>query len=196
MDQQEYKYGIKVLTPENWLTPDMPAVASAGFSPGFDREAWRVHVLELAKVALSDRVPDEIQKFFAVAKGIMCYGVFYYPLFAVAEDRLYLTIESAVRARYVSAGGPKKRPRFEDASNWLCKNGYIDRESCIHLGLFRRSRNLAAHAEFQTIVPSGPPMRFVRYCCKLINELFTDQDETVRAIRAGQPEHHHKQLPI
>lgn len=196
---QDYEDGMKVPNADNWLVPDKLAVMTTiGLGlvlnpPKVEASEGGALVTRLGQLSLTDRVPKEVRKLFAAAKGAMCYGYLFYPLYAISEDRLYLAVERAVKIRSIESGGPKKA--FADAIGWLCKNGFIERDICILLGIMRKGRNEAMHAEFQTIVQPQTSIRFARRVGETINILFADVDEAVRAARAAKTEHKHDLLP-
>ena len=196
----DYQDGMKSPTIENWLVPDKLAVMTTiGLGlvlnpPKVEAAEGGRIVARLAAFALANNVPKEVRKLFAAAKGAMCYGYLFYPLYAIAEDRLYLTLERAVKIR-ARETGCRPDGTFADSIAWLCKRGHIDHATCVLLGVYRRGRNEAMHAEFQTIVPPTNSIRFALRIAKLIDLLFESVDEDMRTTRAGQPEHDHSALP-
>jgi hypothetical protein len=71
-----------------------------------------------------------------VARGVLLYGWFYYPLYALGEHQLRRVADAAVLRRYQQAGGPpnKKRdpddgqlrwPDFKRRVEWLTDHGII-----------------------------------------------------------------------
>lgn len=80
--------GVKRLTPDNWTEPDAVNANFVRFSPlvgavTINGEDWARHILA---VELADHVPSEITELFAVARGAMLYGWFYYPLFRLGKS--------------------------------------------------------------------------------------------------------------
>ena len=84
---------------------------------------------------MAEAVPAEIHDLFAVARGAMLYGYFFYPLYTLAAEQLYRVVEAAVSYKYELAGGPKKmsrpktgkttKPTFEDKIDWLFNTGML-----------------------------------------------------------------------
>jgi hypothetical protein len=139
----EVEIGFKRLTPENWLEP-----ASVMRVFRYSAEEW-VH--DITAVRLSEDVPLEVRKLFAAARGAVCYGYFFYPLYALASEQLARVAEAAVSRKYEATGGPKRvrrtprsKPRkatFEEKLKYLEDQGIIAGPDVIWWGAIREARN-------------------------------------------------------
>lgn len=91
--------GVKHLSTENWLEPD--AIPSkyveinqqTGERRASSGDAW---VERFLAVALAPLAPTEVREMWEVAQGILCYGWFYYPLYAIGEHQLRRIADAAV----------------------------------------------------------------------------------------------------
>jgi hypothetical protein len=101
---------LKTLTDINWLQRDSSVQhftrvdkhgASYEISPG----EWAELFLESR---LSPEVPDHVVELFEVARGAMCYGYFYYPLFTLGNEQLYRVGAGGWRAKSKRLDVPQK----------------------------------------------------------------------------------------
>lgn len=93
--------GFKPLTPTNWLQPDPTSGIFGRVSPvagpmRMDGEDWARRFLA---VELASHVPEPVRDLFAVARGALVYGWFFYPLFKLGEEQIYRVAEAAARQR-------------------------------------------------------------------------------------------------
>ena len=51
-------------------------------------------------VELKEHVPEPVSDLFAIARGALLYGWFFYPLFRLGEEQLYRVVEAAAKERY------------------------------------------------------------------------------------------------
>ncbi|MDP9481519.1 MAG: hypothetical protein M3R38_38630 [Actinomycetota bacterium] len=135
--ETEEGLGFEKLTPENWLEPDsvmrafgrLPDVGEPYVPTGEER------VGDAMGIELLEEVPLEVRRLFAAARGALCYGYFFYPLYALAGEQLAPVAETAVAHKYGDLGGPKRprktpesKPRkatFEDKLKYLEHEGII-----------------------------------------------------------------------
>jgi hypothetical protein len=171
--------GIKRLTTDNWLAPDPTSalfvrLSVIGAIPITPAE-WAEHFL---CVTLADRVPRDVRQLFAVARAVMLYGAFFYPLYGLGQERLFEVADAAVLHRYRLAGGARQTngrwPRYLDRLRWLAACHVLDEETLAQWQAFRELRNAAAHPEQQTIVPPGPALQMLTVVAREIDSLFTD----------------------
>jgi hypothetical protein len=98
----------------------------------YSAEEW---VRDIVAVRLSEDVPLEVRKLFTAARGALCYGYFFYHLYALASEQLARVAEAAVSRKYEAVGGPKRvrrtpesKPRqatFQDQLDYLKQEGLI-----------------------------------------------------------------------
>jgi hypothetical protein len=172
----------KRLDPENWLERD-PALdhfvqfGVLGPRPITTQE-WAEKFLS---VELERDVPVDVRRLFAVARAIMLYGAFFYPLYGVAEERLFIVADAALLHRYEAEGGTRRSngrwPTFDSRIKWLSSNGHLSPQQLEQWGTIRELRNLAAHPAAQTVFPPGTAFGMLRNVARDINELFVSVTE-------------------
>jgi hypothetical protein len=157
--------GIKTPTPATWLEPDPVNAVFGGFPPAED-------ILEhIFEPQLSERVPKEIRQLFEVARGAMCYGYVFYPLWTLAAEQLFRVVEAAASLRCRELGAPRKVRTFEDKINFLNAQpsaGTVE----INWHAVRFLRNEASHPKQQTLVPAAMALPLVQGTARALNQLF------------------------
>jgi hypothetical protein len=157
--------GVKHLTLENWLEPDQTGKGfdEVKLATGERRAAsGRVWAERFLAVELSASVPVEVRDMWEVARGVLLYGWFYYPLYALGEHQLRRVADAAVLHRYQQADGPpsKRRdpeddvrwPNFKRRVDWLIEHGIIPVEKRGRLDAIRELRNETTHASIRHLV--------------------------------------------
>jgi hypothetical protein len=92
-----------------------------------------------AAASIAKAATVEVRVMWEVARGVLLYGWFYYPLYALGEHQLRRVADVAVLYRYQQAvGPPNKKPNPEDGQptwpsfkrrvDWLIDNGVIAAE--------------------------------------------------------------------
>jgi hypothetical protein len=127
---------------------------------------------EFLSIELGPQVPDHVQDLFAVARGAMLYGWFFYPVYLLAEEQLHRVLETAVRTRYQELGGGRRRPAFAHAIEWLIDRKVISPNDKERWDGIRVMRNAASHPEHQDVMPPGAVLRTLRETAHDINRLF------------------------
>lgn len=149
--------GFKHLTLENWTEADLVNKHFVRLSPLAGRvemgqDDWARNFLA---VDLSEDVPSEIRDLFAIARGAMLYGWFFYPLFRLGEEQLYRVLETAAKLRYREAGGTTNRPTYIEVIDSLIGLGFISADERERWTAARKLRNHASHPERAAVVPPG-----------------------------------------
>lgn len=125
---------------------------------------------------LGEQVPSEIRDMFHVARGILPYGWFFYPLYRVGEEQLHRVCDAAAASRYRQIGGPLnhegKHPSFHGRIGYLVKHGVITDEYEQLWDYFRDARNQGSHAHFQSAHPPGRSAESLREAAEAITSLF------------------------
>jgi Domain of unknown function (DUF4145) len=170
---------FKELTLANWSAPDPANKAFGRFSPvvgvgprSMSGDDWARSFLA---VELKEHVPEEIRELFAVARGAMLYGWFFYPMFALGEEQLYRVLEAAVRARYRQIGGKEREPRFSTALRMLIERDVIPEQDRESWDAARELRNAGSHREEHQALPPGDILRHLEMAVHDINRLFARQ---------------------
>lgn len=166
--------GFKALTAENWMEADptngnfvrLSAIAGPVAMTETD---WARQFLS---VRLHEQVPAEIVDLFAVARGAMLYGWFFYPLFRLGEEQLYRVAETAARMAYQARGGARSSPRFTEAIAFLVEHHAISADDQVRWDALRQLRNLASHPALQSVMPPGAVLGILMNVAKDIDRLF------------------------
>lgn len=178
MDEIHIPKNFKQLTPKNWTEPDELSSAFAaldlesGEREDISADGWAEHFLS---IELSPAVPEEIRDMWAGDRGVLLYGWFFYPLYALGEDQLRRVADAAVLIRYEQVGGPNdprsgRPPGLKPRLDWLIAHGCtgqrrrcrprVRRRSCCvpAMKLSTRSRSTGASPVGQQ---GGCPLRCV-----------------------------------
>jgi hypothetical protein len=154
--------GIKKLTIDNWLERDPIMLAFARLSPtgrSYPIEKEQL-VTEFLAIELSPEVPTEIRTMFRTAQGVLLYGYFYYPLYAVGLGELSRTAESALAKKFKELGGPRNAGTFHKRLEWMLDH-FTQRQFEIWDGI-RDLRNFVSHPKYQMV---GPPREARQEAC-------------------------------
>jgi hypothetical protein len=165
---------FKELTLANWNEPDPANAVFGRFSRivGPREMAGQDWAREFLSVELARQVPEHVSELFAVARGALLYGWFFYPMFLLGEDQLHRVLETAVKTRYAQLGGPRRRPTLKHALGWLTERNVIPPEDAGRWDGVRHMRNAAAHPERQGAMAPGTALRTLRETAHDINRLF------------------------
>lgn len=166
--------GFKELTLANWDQPDPANTVFGRMSRIVGPRAMTGHdwAREFLSVELGPQVPEGISELFAVARGALLYGWFFYAMFLLGEDQLHRVLETAVRTRYAELDGPSARPTFKHAIDWLTTCKVIPPEDAERWEGARKMRNTASHPERQGAIAPGTVLRTLRETAHDINRLF------------------------
>ena len=106
--------GIKDLSVANFLQADEMTHAFVSLAThGTNHAVWpKEWAKEILAVGLSERVPLEVHRLFAVARGAMLYGCFFYPLFTLSSEQLFRAAEASVALKCRALGAPPKVASF------------------------------------------------------------------------------------
>ncbi|HIF09342.1 MAG TPA: hypothetical protein EYQ81_05500 [Sneathiellales bacterium] len=173
---------FKQLTPENWDEHDSTGSVFVLIDKnGVDRtpmgSEWARMILE---PKLSQTVPSDVVEMFEVARGILVYGWFFYPLFTAGIEQLFLVHDSAIAHRCDELSAPKKIRSFAKRIEWLSDQGDWTVQRKTQWTAARSLRNDIAHKKQQSIFDPTMAVRNVNTTIELINELFGDTNITMR----------------
>lgn len=179
----DYKYqptGFKHLTVDNWLEPDKAANAfgEINLATGERREASAARWAErFLAVELSPQVPDAIRDMWVVARGVLLYAWFFYPLYALGDDQLHRVADAAVLLRYQQADGPLdgrsgEWPALKPRLDWLIARGIINKGVEQQWDAIRNLRNYGSHATYARIEMPIDALRSLDILADEINALY------------------------
>ena len=168
---------IKRITAENWLERDgiqFAAIEWTSLNDSYthlmDGEDW---IRNFTESQLSNEVPADIHTLFEVARGALCYGYFFYPLYTLGFEQLFRVGEAAISARFLELGGdPKKVKTFEKRIEFLEMKSALTGSDASSWTAVRHFRNLVSHPESQNIFPPGQIAGTLNHVCALVNRLF------------------------
>jgi hypothetical protein len=126
-------------------------------------------------------VPAQIAEMLEVARGVMIYSWFFYPLATVGAEQSWRVLESAVRLRcqriHVSTRRRRKNGSARDAS--FSENVDALLVKSVAAGLdkprwdaVRRLRNSTSHPAKQMILDPGQAQSVLEVTVEALNELF------------------------
>jgi hypothetical protein len=171
---------IKHLTLNNWDQPDDTSSIFSQVSPlggvtKIDGSGWARIFLA---VEVSDAVPLEVGELFAVARGMLVYGWFYYPLYALGEEQLHRVADSAVAYRYKELCGPLTKrgymPSLATRIRWLTHQGIIPAAMTTRWDAIRKLRNIGSHPNYQMLHPPGAVLETLRIVAQQVTALFAN----------------------
>jgi hypothetical protein len=171
---------FKRLTIENFQQPDPTLSVFVRFSAqdGSIRtlsvDEWAQEILA---VELSERVPLEVQRLFAVARGALVYGYFFYPLYTLGAEQLFRVAETAVNRKCRDLGVSEKRLRklkFRERVERLVRKGVIQPTARQGWEALWDLRNLTSHPERQSILSPGMAIGELRRIAADIDGLFVE----------------------
>lgn len=169
---------FKNLTPENWRqhdpTSDHIMRTRDGKFEKISGDEWASWILKPQLVAA---VPEDVKNLFEVARGVLCYGHFFYPLYVLGSEQLFRVQEAALRHKCVEMGAPKKVKTFDAMLSWLRDNGTLSEDSFGRWTAARQLRNAGSHATRQMLF--GPPeaVSTAAIAAEMINDLFEEQEK-------------------
>lgn len=166
------KSGFKKLTPENWREFEetwLVKIKADGTSSPLTADDITAEILE---GELHSSVPDDVRNLFEVARGVMCYGGFFYPAYTVGHDQLFKVMEAAVAHKCALVGAPKSVKRYWERLSWLIENEHIPEALAARWQGSRQMRNMTSHVRRQWIITPAMACDGVSFALLLINALF------------------------
>lgn len=169
---------FKGLTIDNWQQVD-PVLSMFVRMSGKDGsiqtltgDEWAQKVLA---IELSEQVPLEVRRLFAVARGALVYGYFFYPLYTLGAEQLFRLVETAVNRKCLDLGTSVKRLQklsFKERVERLVRKGVIQPTAQQGWEALWDLRNLTSHPEDQMILPPGIVVGELRRIASDIDKLF------------------------
>jgi len=166
--------GFKKLARENWRSLDPISAMTVIVGRQSVRPMTADEVAELIlRRDLSPKVPHRIRQLFEVARGSLCYGAFFYPLYALGAEQLYRVLEAALRTKCEEAGAPASVLKsFRNANEWGAKQGLIAEEHVNQWRVMAHLRNEASHPTQQTIHNQAMSLDILDITVDLLDALF------------------------
>jgi hypothetical protein len=170
----------KRLTAENFLLPD-PLTGEFTGQDG-DGRAHRLSAVdwahEILAIALDGVVPVAARHRFELARGILLYGFFWYPLWVQGTVEALRGAELALEAACEGEHGPKRLSTAESRIEWLEKKGLLDVEEARMWESLVRVRDALAEAGETPILTPGRSLEVLETVAHVVNGLFTTEGAT------------------
>jgi hypothetical protein len=167
------EFGFKNITRENWLDPDPILAGFVKLTPRGPEQITSDDLLaDILEPRLSETVPREVRALYEVARGAMCYGYFFYPLYTLTYEQLFRVAETAVTIKCRSLSAPTNMRTFAGKVDFLIAKSVIPAGEKIRWEGIRGLRNIASHPETQSIVAPGDALHQLRQIAVIINKLF------------------------
>lgn len=169
---------FKQLTVENFQQQD-PTLSifvrlslKVGSTRTLTGDEWAEKILA---VELSEQVPLEVQRLFAVARGALVYGYFFYPLYTLGAEQLFRVGETAINRKCRDLGTSENRLRklkFKQRVERLVRKGVIQPTDQRRWDALWELRGMTSHPEDQTILFAYTAIDELRLVAADINGLF------------------------
>ncbi len=167
------EFGFKSITPDNWLEPDPVLRGFVKLTPNGPESINSRDLLDaIHGPQLNESVPREIRALFEVARGAMCYGYFFYPLYTLTHEQLFRVAETAITLRCKSMSAPARVKSFQQKVDFLIENSIIPEGERLRWQGIRGLRNIASHPERQSIVTPADALHELHLIATIINRLF------------------------
>lgn len=168
----------KRLTAENFLLPD-PLTGEFTGRDGDGRE-HRLSAVdwahEILVIGLDEAVPEAARNRFELARGILLYGYFWYPLWVQGTVEALRGAEVALEAACEAEHGAKRLSTAESRIEWLEKKDVLDaEEACTWMSLVR-VRDALAEARQTPMLTPGRSLEILDTVAHVVNGLFAMED--------------------
>ncbi len=165
--------GFKNITSENWLEPDPVLKAFVKLTSHGPEQITADDLLKhIFEPRLNEYVPQEVKALFEVARGAMCYGYFFYPLYTLTSEQLFRVAETAVTLKCKALRAPGSVKSFAQKVDFLITKSVIPVEEKLRWEGIRGLRNIVSHPERQSIMPPGNAIHELHLIATIINRLF------------------------
>jgi hypothetical protein len=168
------EFGFKNITTKNWLEPDPMLDGFAKLTSQGPEEINSDNLLnDILEARLSEFVPREVKALFEVARGAMCYGYFFYPLYTLTYEQLFRVAETAVTIKCKALSASTSVRSFAQKVDFLITNSIIPEGEKLRWQGIRGLRNLASHPEGQSIAAPSDALHQLHLIATIINNLFS-----------------------
>ena len=169
---------VKRVTKYNWLEAEKQCkhlvwVDAQGNESMVSAEGF---VEAIGAASISSKVPKEVEELFEVARGTLCYGYYFYPLYALGDQQLYRVLEAALSQKCKQMQDdpsyPAEKASFKKKLDWLRRKGCISENRYTQWDSARNLRNHASHPTSQSLIPPTMAILGTKTAAELINELY------------------------
>jgi len=179
------KLGYKQITKENWLLPDKISTSFLVRSPNGELTEIKngeIYLEMILKPRLDENVPLEVQRLYEVARGVLIYGYFFYPLYTLGCEQLFRVAEAALSVRCRMINPHHEKETFRKKIEYLGKQGLLNEPEMMRWNALRQLRNISSHPADQSIYPPGPVISFLSKIADDINSLFSKNNPSTTQI--------------
>ena len=125
----------------------------------------------ICDIQLIPNVPEEVKKVFNAAKKLYIFAYFEYFFFTVSLHYALLSLESALRNKFISLYGESKRfVSLDEIIKKLVKRGIIPKGEASIYGAGRELRNSLSHLKSPSVM--GPSSRTLYRIAYQINQVY------------------------
>lgn len=137
-------------------------------------ERWAEKILSIAP---PEAAPRDVKDLYEVARGALCYGCFFYPLYALGIEQSYRVLEAALKHKCNSLDAPASVTKsFAKMVEWLAVQGLLTTAQRDRWDAARRLRNMTSHAEQQSIRMPTDAVNSLYMAVEMIEMLFGGSD--------------------
>lgn len=165
---------VKMLTVDNFLLPD-PLTGDCVRRDPEGREEHRSAVdwaHEILAVKLTDGVPGGVSSRFEIARSVLLYGFFWYPLWTHGAGEALRAGELAVEQVCSDLGAPKRAKDAEARLAWLAKRGVLESDDVSRWLALRSGVSGNGPEDLPPLVPPDAALGTLGTAAELINRLF------------------------
>ncbi len=169
----------KRLTADNFLLPDPLTGEFTG--PDGDSRVHRLSAMdwahEILSIELGESVPEAVRNRFELARGVLLYGYFWYPLWVQGTMEALHAAELALEAACAAEHGPKRLATAESRIEWLAKRHVLGAEEAGTWRSLLDVRNALADAGETTILTPRTSLDVLDRACSAVKVLFRIGEE-------------------
>lgn len=169
---------MKQITTENWLTHDPIMNVFVAFSdaPNNTVQGGTRLVSHAIEPQLQHQMPEGIVRLYEMARGAICYGCFFYPLYTLGMEQLHRCLDAALKQKIEMLNDGKSPKRFKERIEWAITNKVIASVDAGRWDAIRELRNEGAHPTGHTIMPPGEAIHSLHIAADLLNDLFKNRE--------------------
>lgn len=158
---------FKVITIENWNKADE---VSELFNKTDVTEY--VNLERILNIRLDNCVPVEVRRMFEIARGVIVYGYYFYPLYTLGMEQLHRVGESAVKHKLKSIEEVKGKVSFTRCVERLKELKVVEGKSYNRWKTLKEMRNASSHATRHSLLPIEMVINHMAVFAKEVNKLF------------------------
>jgi hypothetical protein len=136
-------------------------------------------VEEILAVKMPAQIPIEVRNLFDVARGTLCYGWFFYPLYTLRSEESFRVLEAPLKHRCQELGAPRGASKgFSTMVDWLASRDVISKEERVRWEAAKHLQNSSSHPERQSINSSVSAVNGLQIAVEMTVSLFGAVDSS------------------